>query len=448
MHKKKLRSFTAFASFLCAFLTVAVLFPTNVAAAPPLPSTDGAQTVYLYNAEHNKTIISKCESEKIYPASMTKIMTGLVAIDLIGDKLDEKMTVSAEMLRGSSGTSMQIAAGEVFSYRDLLYGAICGGFNDAATALAVSSAGSLAQFVEKMNEKAKELGALDTFYTNPTGWHDDAMVTTLADTVKIAKEAMKNELYVTVSSATSYTVEKTNMSDAFTVHNRNGLISSHYAYGYYNRRAKGLIAGMTDKGGYCVATFAEYGGLSYLCIVMGAEAVGENVMSYKIANSLISYAISYFGEAEVIKKGANVASIETELAAVGGDGGAYMLGCTVPEDLTVFAAYEGSAPDNVELRHYFFSDKIKAPVKKGDVVGGVDVFIDGVFCGSAPLCAAETVEANAFLVGIHRAKEFLTGRLFIVFLLTFFAAAGAYLYNTELKQLRKKHKNIKFDKLY
>jgi hypothetical protein len=125
-----------------------------------------------------------------------------------------------------------------------------------------------------------------------------------------------------------------------------------------------------------------------------------------------------------------------------------MLSCTVPEDLTVFAAYEGNRPDNVELRHYFFTDKIKAPVKKGDVLGGVDVFIDGTFCGSAPLCAAETVEANAFLTGIHSAKEFLTGRLFVIFLLTFFAATGVYLYNTEFKQLRKKHKNIKFDRLY
>ena len=318
MFKKKLKFFTA---FLCALLIAASLFSTNAAAAaPPLPSTDGAPTVYLWNAEHNKTVISKCESETIYPASMTKIMTGLVAIDLIGDKLDEKVVVSAEMLRGSNGTSMQIAAGELLSYRDLLYGAICGGFNDATTALAVSSAGSLSQFVDKMNEKAKELGTLDTFYTNPTGWHDDAMVTTLADTVKIAKAAMKNELYVTVSSAVSYTIEKTNMSDAFTVHNRNGLISSHYAYGYYNRRAKGLIAGMTDEGGYCVATFAEYGGLTYLCIVMGAESVGQTIMSYKIANSLISYAISYFGEAEVIEKGETVAEIELEYAAVGGDG--------------------------------------------------------------------------------------------------------------------------------
>ena len=102
----------------------------------------------------------------------------------------------------------------------------------------------------------------------------------------------------------------------------------------------------------------------------------------------------------------------------------------------------------MELKHYFFSDKIKAPVNKGDVVGGVDVFIDGVFCGSAPLCAAESVEANAFLVGIDRAKDFLTSRVFILFLIIFLALAGIYLYNTELKQLRKKHKNIRFDKLY
>ena len=445
MHKKILKIFLV---LLCAILTVSSVLSVEVAAAPPLPSTDGAPTVYLYNAEYNKTILSKCESEKIYPAPMTKIMTGLVAIDLVGDRLDEKVTLSVEMLSGTQGTSIPLSIGEVLSYRDLLYGAICGGFNDAATALAVASAGSLEAFVGKMNEKAKALGALDTVYTNPTGWHDDAMVSTFADTVKIAKAAMQNELYMTVSSATSYTVEKTNMSDKFTIHNRNGLISSHYAYGYYNRRAKGLIAGMTDEAGYCVATVAEYGGLSYLCIVMGAEAVGESLLSYEIANSLITYAITYFGEAEVIKKGDTVAEIKMVLSTSDGEGKDRMLKCTVAEDLTVLAAFEGRSPKNVELRHYFFSDEIKAPIQKGDIVGGVDVYVDGVFCGSAPLCAAETVEANRFLAGIEHSKSFLTGRVFIIFLIVFIVSAGIYLYNTELRELRKKHKNIKFDKLY
>jgi D-alanyl-D-alanine carboxypeptidase len=91
MHKKKLKFF---AVFLCALLIAAPLLSVNASAAPPLPSTDGAPTVYLWNAEYNKTVISKSTDKKIYPASMTKIMTGLVAIELIEDKLDKKVTVS------------------------------------------------------------------------------------------------------------------------------------------------------------------------------------------------------------------------------------------------------------------------------------------------------------------------------------------------------------------
>ncbi len=421
----------------------------NCAAIEPLPSLDRAQTVYLWNEEHNETIVRKTSSEKIYPASMTKIMTGLVAIDLVENRLDEKIALTKEMLSDKKGTSMQLKVGEEVSFRDLLYAAICGGFNDATTALAIASAGSVENFVRLMNEKADFLGAHDTHYTNPTGWHDPTMQTTLSDTVIIAKAAMKNELYVTVSSAAKYTVSANNISKEFTVNNRNGLISSFYAYGYYNRHAKGLIAGMTDEGGYCVATFFEYGGFTYLCIVMGADKQDEVINSYAIANELISYVTYYYGELDVLRADDTVCKLPLSLALSNKDGeDEYMLPCTTGEDVSLFIPYDNKSLSTLELKPYFYYDEFSAPISKGEVVGGVDIYVDGELRGTKPLVAARSVEANSFLLTMENAKNMLFSRGFLLFLIVFIALFSTYFYFAELKAFRKKHKNIKFDRIY
>ena len=434
---------------LCTVFALSLFCVGSHAAVPDLPDLSGAESVYLWNAEYDKVIVQKGGSELIYPASMTKIMTGLVAIELIGDKLDEKVTLSADMLAGSHGTSMKLKADEVLSYRDLLYAAICGGFNDAANALAAASAGSVSAFVAKMNEKAHSLGAVSTHYTNPTGWHDDAMVTTLSDTAIIAKAAMKNEIYVKVSSAQSYAVEATNKSSKFTVHNRNGLIASYYAEGYYNKRAEGLAAGMTDEGGYCVATFAQYDDLTYLCIVMGATEQNEVIKSYSIANELITHAIYYFDEVEAIKAGDFVANVPLHNAAKGAnDEDFYMLPCTVPSDATVFACFDYKEGYELELRPYFYADNTHAPVREGEVIGGVDIFVDGSLCGTSPLCASHTVEENAFLVMMNNAKNLLVSRGFIAFTITFIILFAVYFYFEELRSLQKRKKKFRFDRPY
>ena len=444
MLKSKIKAITS----LFALLSLLFSFSVSVFAVDPLPDTRGAKSVYLYNVEYDKVILSRSEEDTIFPASMTKIMTGLVAIDLIADRLDETVTLSTEMLADKKGTSMQLKVGEVVTYRDLLYGAICGGFNDAATALAVSSAGSLENFVAKMNEKAISLGAKNTRYTNPTGWHDDAMVTTLTDTVIIAKAATENELYVTVSSAPSYVVKATNMSSDFTVNNRNGLIGSHYAHGYYNRRAKGLIAGMTDEGGHCVATFFEDSGLTYLCIVMGATENNGTVNSYAIANSLISYVVRYFGEVKVIKKGETVTKVPVSLAASANGDEQYMLSCIVSDDVNIITPYDSASLESIELKPYLLYDELTAPISEGEIVGGVDIFVDGVLRGNTEIYAANDVEANEFLVSMANAKNMLVSRGFIVFFIVFSVLFSLYFFFFELKNLRKRDKKIKFDRLY
>ena len=442
MRVKAIKALTALFLLLSLFFSLAI--PT--AAQVPSPDVSEASNVYLWNAEYDKVIIGKSDGV-VFPASTVKIMTGLVAIDLIGDKLDEEVTISADMLYDKKGTSMQLRVGEVVTYRDLLYATVCGGFNDATNALAVASAGSIGIFVTMMNEKAEALGATSTSYTNPTGWHDEKMVTTLHDTAIIAKAAMNNELYVTVSSASSYVIPKTNKSDKFTVHNRNGLIGSHYAYGYYNRKAKGLIAGMTDEGGHCVATFFEDSGLTYLCIVMDATETDGTVNSYVIANSLIDYVTYYCGELDVLRAGEWITSAPVRLAVATNED-QYMLDCTVRKNVTVLTPYNRASLENIELRPYFFDEELSAPIKDGDVIGGVDIYIDGILRGSADLCADGNVGANALLATMDTAKKTLISRPIIISAVVFVVLFALYFTLFELRALRKKDKKIKLDRIF
>lgn len=447
MSKRRNKATKGLISLLLIF---ALLFPFcfSVSALPAFPDVSGANVVYLWNAEHNKVIFSKGNSQVLCPASLTKIMTGLVAIDIVGERLDESITLTGDMLKNKNGTSMGLRVGDVLTYKDLLYGTVCGGFNDAAYALAVASSGSISAFVEKMNEKALSLGARDTHYTNPTGWYDEKAVTTLYDTSLVAKAAMKNPLYLEISSETSYKVDGVNRGEGFTVHNRNGLIGSFYAIGYHNKRAKGLIAGNTDEGGNCLATTFEYDGLSYLLIVMGAGEKDGKILSYTIANDVISHTINYYGELDVIDAGDAVTKIPVKLATSNGDDDFYMLKCTVADDVTVFAPYDSNSLENIELRPYFFYDEYSAPIKNGEALGGVDIFIDGKLCGNATLVAANDVEANAFLSLMTSAKKMLVSRAFIVFLIVFVALFAVYFFTYEIKAMQKKDKKIKIDRIF
>ncbi len=424
----------------------------SYAAVEEFPDTSGAQSVYLWNAEYDEILLYKSdgtgEDNLIFPSTTVKLMTGLVAIELIGDRLDEKVIISSEMIKGVGGTSMGLKAGEVVSFRDLLYGALCSGFNDAANALAATSAGSVSAFVEKMNEKAEALGAVHTHYTNPTGWHDDRMVTTLHDTARIAKAAMKNTLFVEVSSAPTYELSATNKSDGATLHNRNGLIGSHYAIGYYNKRAEGLCAGMTDEGGYCVATFARYEDLTYLCIVMGAQEKNGIIGSYALANELITHAIYYYDEVDALRAGDRIASVPLRYAQKtrSEENDYYMLPCSVPHDVTVFACFDYREGYELEFEPYFFSDILTAPVEEGERVGGVDIYVNGRLCGTAPLCADESVGANPFLRGMDSAKDVLASRGAIAFAITFLLSFSIYFYFAELRSLQKKKRKYHFDR--
>ena len=306
-------SLTAVALLLVLVISSVSVIPAFATSATA-PDISGASTVYLENLETGKVILRKESSDSIAPASSAKLITAMLALEHFKDAEDTTVKITKEMLSQSEGTSMKLAEGDELSAIDLIYATLCGGFNDAAYALAIACEGSAKNFVERMNAKASDLGARKTTYKNPTGFDSVGATTTLSDLIKISRAAANDERITSISSALSRKVKFTNSGEEFTVHNRNGLIGSHYFQGYTNPYASGLISGNTDLGGCCVITKFTIRGANYLCIVMGASEENGVVNSYKIANDLSEYLRLNFGFKTVMNKGDKICELDIAYA--------------------------------------------------------------------------------------------------------------------------------------
>ena len=439
----KRNTFRAICLLLLFSFIIEFSIPASAIEYNSLPSTDRAKCVYFYNVDAKSVIVKKGENELISPASSSKIMTGLLACELLYDRLDEMVTIKSEMLTGTQGTSMQLKEGDTLSILSLIYGAVCGGFNDAAYAIAFITAGGHSGFVELMNKKAAELGAKNTAYTNPTGFDDPAQHTTLDDVAVIAKAALKNELYMKISSTVSKNVSFENGKNDFTVHNRNGLIGSYYTTGYKNSLAKGMIAGFTDLGGYTVITSAVINDTNYLCIVMGGTSENGEISSYALANELIYYASNNLKRQCIVEKDELICTVPVKYALDGAatrDGEDY-LNVRTSEDVYAVLPIDIDI-SKITNKYHLYSDTLCAPVKKGDIVGVIDFYLDDELIASAPLCVNAAVSANTFLVKMENAKRSMSGRTVLIPLFLFVILSSLF-FLFKSRQKRKAVKEIK-----
>ena len=415
--------------FLCLTLTLSALLSTGTltAAAEDAPASTDVGVVLLLNLENNVTLYEKEADTNVYPSSSVKIMMGLLACRALYDRLDEEVTVSAAMVAGVTGRSLHLADGEQLTVRDLLYAAICGGYNDAACVVACLSAGSVAAFVEEMNKEAARLGTLHTRYTNPTGLHDPAMCTTARDVAIIAREAYGNDLYMLVSSARTYTIPATNVSEERLFTNRNSLISDS-SQNYYNGYCKGMNAGMTDEGGWCVVTVCERNGASNLCIILrGLDvASGELIPAYVQTNRLLSWANRSYGYRTVLKAGETL-----ETMRVGMTGISKSKADLVPaEDLKIYLPADLDVEGQLEYNVLLEGDELTAPLTAGDHVGTVTVSYRGQIVGKAPLTVTEDFKRSGFLEALRLFRAYLTGRAFLLSLPILALLLLPYLYAT------------------
>lgn len=391
-----------FLSALLVFFTLLAFLA--VPASATAPSADGCSAAMLYNLNNEKLLFSKNPDCEIYPASTVKLMAGLMFCEALAGRLDEKIVLTADMLRGAEGRRFQLSAGQTLTVKDLLYIAICGAFNDAYTALAVIVGGSTDNFVEEMNKKARELGASSTNFTNVTGMHDKKMVTTARDILKISVEAAKNELLVNISSTYTYIVNFSGGTTR-TVENRNMLhVPKDYGSEWYNSHAYGLCSGMTDEGGYCISVKGVFDKAEYICIVMGAQENGE----YGLATALLEWASESYSLFTLKKKGDKIGDIPVMLS-----GTHSQTALRLESDISVLLKNDSAQNSDYKYVLSLDEETVSAPTEKGQRVGYMNVWLDGQLIACVGVTVEENIERNPFLTFMEGIKAFLGGRVFL-----------------------------------
>ena len=375
-----------------------------------MPVIDHCIGAYLYNFENDEVLYSVGADERVYPTSTVKLMTGIVAIEELGDDLSRQVTITAEMLSKVAGNNVGLLAGEVVTVEQLLYAMLVNSANDAAMVLAYAACGSVEAFVERMNEKANTLGAYDTYYANPTGMHNDAMVTTVADTAIIAKYAYTLPLFMEIVSTPKYVMEATNLSDYRNIYNRNCLLSKYYNVNYPYPHATGMNAGATTQGGYAICATAEESstGLSYLAIVMGADEEDGAIYSYVNAIKLFEWAFQNYDYIEVLSADRIICELPVRLSST-----LDYVTLVPSENIEVYLPTTVDVERDIRYSYNTYADTMDAPIATGEEAGTITVLMGERILGSCTLVTTSSVARSEFLYFLARVRQFSQSRFFI-----------------------------------
>jgi len=344
------------------FVLIMAIFLSCIPVSADTPVNITAPAAILIDAKSGKVLYEKNADEKHYPASTTKIMTGILAMER--GNFDEIVTVGTNPPLIKKGSSqIYLVPGEQLTMNDLIYALMLESANDAAIAIAEHISGTVEEFTKLMNAKAKEVGANNTNFVNPNGLHDNNHYTTARDLALIAKYAMNNQKFRDVVSQVKYTIPKTNKQDERNyITNSNRLLwtlNDKYRY----EHAIGIKTGYTTEAKNCLVGGAKKDDVELISVVLAAD--GTQVYTDTIA--LFNYGFENFENVELLRKDqiaatAPVANSDEKINLVAAESYSLLLSESEKIRLTT----------DIKIK-----DKIMAPVAKGDVLGEMYIYLDG-----------------------------------------------------------------------
>ena len=386
-----------------------VLITLLAVCAPAFAIEDidiNANSAILVEAGSGKVLYAKNETEKAYPASVTKIMTALLAIE--NGNLDDVVTVQADADEGLSiyGSSVTpaLVTGEELTLRELLECLLVASDNKAANVIAEYIGGSIAGFVDMMNARAAELGCKNTHFVNPHGLHDDNHYSCAYDIYLIARECATHEDFMDICNSESIEIPATNMTeDERYAYTTNYLISTLQTPNYYYSLARGIKTGHTTEAGHCLVSMAEENGLQVISVIMGAPVDDDDVIcSFTETKCLLEWGLSSFENKTLMQSGVSVTECPVNLAQ---DTDYVMLKTMgsisdiVPVDFDISLLQQ-----NIVLSS---DEGVDAPVTKGEVLGQVTISYGDTVYGTLPLVAADSVARSETLYVADRIKQIL-----------------------------------------
>lgn len=422
--------------FLPVFL-VLIMTLCQPAMAAYTPDVEvQAKAYYLYNIDTDTVIAEKNADKQMAPASLTKIMTCILALENTKD-LDAEKCVYPNYIQDylydyqwtqkNGAVSLGgLDAGEELSMRQLLYAAMLPSANEAAMVIADHIGGSQEAFVKMMNKRAKELGATNTTFVNANGLYAKGHVTTARDMAKITLHAMELPGFMEIVSSPSYDSGPTSVRDNITWTSTIKMqIPDHELY---YEGLQGVKTGSVPEAGDCFISTCTRDGFTYLLVILGSEYLDKEGNALPVRGSftdtanLYDWVFDHFTSKALVEKN----SIESE-APVDRSFSTDHVRLMAGERFTYLIPKTMDASEII--KEAVIPESVDAPIEKGEQIGQLKLKIGNEEIGSVPLLAAESVKANFILVILDTIGKILGSFVvkFLLILLLLFAVFYAVL---------------------
>ncbi len=356
--KGAFRRVTAFV-FACVLLITPVFGAYGDSCAAGEMPIPGSEAAYVVELTSGTVVYSNNANEKMFPASTTKLMTALLAIEHVKaglGNLSDTIIFSSEAINGIPWDTMHInlSVGEKLTVEQTLYAILLPSANEACLGMAEYVAGDIPSFIAKMNTRAAELGMTNTHYVTANGLHDENHYTTAYDMSLLMQEVLKHEELVRVMSTASYVLPATNMSDPRTLTNTNKCIIPENEY--YNPHVICGKTGFTTPAGNTLVTYSEVEDQRYITVLLKANQ--------GITFSSTDKLMDYFAEHVRIARIENLIDFAVSVPVTGG-------GSVIMAQPAVSFSILTHVGDDINSyrKEYSLKESVDLPVYAGDAVG-------------------------------------------------------------------------------
>ena len=397
-----------------------------------------AKAALLIDLNTGRAVYEQDADERVYPASLTKIMTCLLALE--NGNLSDVVTVSASALddldADSSVAGLQV--GEQMTLENLLYCMMVVSGNDACNVIAEHIAGSITDFVRMMNQRAYELGCLNTHFSNPHGLHDENHYTTARDLSIITQAALKSENFRQIVDTYEYQLPDDNVRQNIPkLKTTNMLIYRSMSNSLYYSRAHGIKTGYTSQAGRCVISEATGDGLDLLGIVCGAATTildsGDLLMeNFTECARLFDYGFDNYSYLPIMSPLYPVDQVKINNSA-----GAEAVAVAPQDEIKVLLPNDYD-PDKLVTDIQLNSDSVDAPVREGDVLGSATVTYAGEILGQTKLLAITDVARSEISSAAAGTGAYIQKNWWKWVVIAIFVAVGVILALIVFYQLRKR----------